>query len=524
MAKEARAHKPDPQGVLFPKDRKGGRSTQDAGREAYAAAIGAMEIRDGANCTAEKGWRYGYAKHVMQFVELSLKSPEHAVKGAQAGLDFVHDHFEFKRGDKIMSISEAMSSIKDSFETGYIKGEKGGEKVTEFEIPYKGRMLKGRSLCDQVDKWVLEGVIEPDCGEYIKAAATTKTWLDLSDKYFVLLGAGSAMGPFIALTKLGANIIALDLDRPGIWERLITTVRKSNATITFPLKKAQAQCTSDTELFANAGCNLFSETPEIKNWLINVHPSKAFIIGAYAYLDGELHVRVSLAMDAIIAGVCEKRPEASAAYLMTPTHIYGCQEETAQASRVQYSAGGAYNNFFHFLNFVSGGKLCQPSTALKVYTDVHGEPVNIIDSLSLTQGPNYALAKQIQVWRAVVEKTRGHGVSSNVAPTTATASVLYSKSLKWAMDGYHRFRPVEIMQQETSNAVMCALLINDVNNKECNAHKDKKLAHPWDLFNDGQFHGGMYRCGYAFGSTGEAAVLSKFLGPILDFMEFFWSA
>ena len=39
----------------------------------------------------------------------------------------------------------------------------------------------------------------------------TKKWLDLSDQYVVLLGAGSAMGPLLVLLALGANVIAIDI-------------------------------------------------------------------------------------------------------------------------------------------------------------------------------------------------------------------------------------------------------------------------------------------------------------------------
>ncbi len=41
-------------------------------------------------------------------------------------------------------------------------------------------------------------------------------WTDLSGKHFVLLGATSAMGPFLLLKELGANIIAVDIDRPAV--------------------------------------------------------------------------------------------------------------------------------------------------------------------------------------------------------------------------------------------------------------------------------------------------------------------
>jgi hypothetical protein len=88
--------------------------------------------------------------------------------------------------------------------------------------------------------------------------------LDLSDSYFVLLGAGSAMGPFPLLMALGANIIAIDLDRPGIWKRLISVAKNSPGTLTFPMKVEQKGLTED-EVAEKAGCNLFTETPEIRN-------------------------------------------------------------------------------------------------------------------------------------------------------------------------------------------------------------------------------------------------------------------
>lgn len=64
-------------------------------------------------------------------------------------------------------------------------------------------------------------------------------WVDLSDKYFVLLGAGSAMGPLLVLLSLGANVIAVDLNRSPIWERLIGLARNSCGKMIFPLSKPQ---------------------------------------------------------------------------------------------------------------------------------------------------------------------------------------------------------------------------------------------------------------------------------------------
>ena len=46
-----------------------------------------------------------------------------------------------------------------------------------------------------------------------------------------------------------------------------------------------------------------------------------FGLSAYAYLDGELHVKVSVAMDAIIRDLTKKR-KATPAYLGTPTDVH----------------------------------------------------------------------------------------------------------------------------------------------------------------------------------------------------------
>lgn len=135
-------------------------------------------------------------------------------------------------------------------------------------MPYKGKILRGKELEDQVDKWVSYGTIEPSAGDAIKDASQKGQWRDLSDRYFVLLGAGSAMGPLKLLLELGANVVAIDLDRPGIWQRLLGLAENSCGTMTFPLKSGMPQSGLATReaLCAAAGSNLLAHTPEILNW------------------------------------------------------------------------------------------------------------------------------------------------------------------------------------------------------------------------------------------------------------------
>ena len=63
-------------------------------------------------------------------------------------------------------------------------------------------------------------------------------------------------------------------------------------------------------------------------WFTHVgHPCRR-----YAYLDGAKHVQVSLAMDAIMAGVSEKR-DVNLAFLCSPTDAFTIQPEAAAAAR-----------------------------------------------------------------------------------------------------------------------------------------------------------------------------------------------
>lgn len=98
------------------------------------------------------------------------------------------------------------------------------------------------------------------------------------------------------------------------------------------------------------------------------------------------------------------------------------------------------------------------------------------------QGPNYALAKRLQHWRAIIARSKGHVVSSNVAPATATVSVVNNRQFAWAYGGMSNFKPMEVFQQETSNAVMAGLLIYDIRNETSYANPAVKLRNPLELF------------------------------------------
>lgn len=496
-----------PYGLVWPLDAKGERSSTEVNKAVFAAAVGAVSPEKEANIKECKNWRFGYVNHMVGMVEEQCKSPSAALAVAQAGLDKAYDLFQFVSADgSSVSLKEVMSDKKsERFCTGFIKGE-GAASEKVLEVPYKGRTLSGQTLKDQIQNWIDYGTIEQSAGEAIQKCVDSPGWLDLNDRYFVLLGAGSAMGPFLVLMALGANIIAVDLDRSGIWKRLIEIAKKSAGSITFPMKKDQKACKDDEELYANSGSNLFTETPMIRDWLMELYPGNSFTVGSYAYLDGALHVQLSLAMDAICKDLSEQR-NASLAYLCTPTDVHLIPKEAHDASEEHYREYSKklycvlLNVFSNFKFLRKNARPPLPGTGGDFY---------YVNGISVAQGPNYALAKRIQHWRAIIARNNGSIVSSNIAPATSTVSVVHNRNFAWAYEGMPYFKPYEIFAPETSNAVMAALLLFDLNDPSSAGNPKTELNNPNQLFQWGSFHGGNWRCAYEVDSIGEASVLVHF--------------
>merc|ERR1712054_390937 len=220
------------------------------------------------------------------------KSEENALKIAKAGLDYCYNNFEFitSEGAEPISFEEALKrNTKDTFETGVVEGKLRKDfknhTTPEYTVPYNGSTLSGDNLKKQLDEWVSYGTIESSCADGIKYVLDNPQVCDLTDQYFVLLGAGSAMGPLPILLSLGANIIAIDVDFPNrqgkyVWERLIPMVENSPGKMYIPMKKKMKMDfdseAAAQEIYKNCGCNLFNEAPRVRNWLLELLPDKKF--------------------------------------------------------------------------------------------------------------------------------------------------------------------------------------------------------------------------------------------------------
>jgi hypothetical protein len=306
---------PAANGLVWPVTDKatGERGSTETNKAVWRAAIAAVDPAGEAALLKVRNWRFGYVKQVEANVRASLVSAQAALAVAQAGLAEAHRLFEFARpGQPTLSLKDAMDTYTDAaFETVTIQGRGAKTGQVDLAIPYGGKMgqpyhkykdqrhdvIKGAALKQQLKAWAEAGVIEPDCAAALAAVADHPEWLDLSNHYFVLLGAGSAMGPLPLLLSLGANVYAVDIDRPAVWRGLIAKARAASGSFSFPVRAARvagrdlAKLTDD-ELADVAGANLLEDTPELATWLTSVCPQQRVTVGNYTYLDGALHVQV----------------------------------------------------------------------------------------------------------------------------------------------------------------------------------------------------------------------------------------
>jgi hypothetical protein len=200
---------------------------------------------------------------------------------------------------------------------------------------------------------------------------------------------------------------------------------------------------------------------------------------------------VSAGVDALTVHLLAQRNDVTLAFLATPTDVFAVPTEVVAQAKAGHGKLSALRAMRLPLRAVSGGKLLVPN---------YPGDARVCDSLVPQQGPNYALAKRLQRWRAAVARDEGVDVSLNVAPPTRTRSVVKNKLLATAYAGARRFG-VEVFEPATSNVLMAALLVHDLRTSP------QPKQHPFDAEAQNAAHGGLWRQPYSPRSVLGLAVL-----------------
>jgi hypothetical protein len=476
---------PDSDGIAFCVDANGRRSTTLVGKRALADACLNFSPVLSQGIVDAPDWRHRYPEHIRAQVELMIAQPAAVAAIARRGLDSLHRSFEFWRKGEAMPLDIALrAACPDALYTVTIAGR--GKETPRLEVPYQGERLAGSRLIAQLHHWVERGIAEPSFAAAIEAVIEHPEWLDLSDWNIAILGAGAEFGPFETLASWRATQIAVDVPEPDRWRRLIEIAHRGNGRVRIPVREGSSA--DDPRLAELAGASLLDATPQIRNWLVSMPDPLA--IGCFAYLDGEAHLRVAVAMDAIIADLIALRRDIVPAYLLTPTDCYAVPAHTAERAATRWYTRGANRLWQEALRWMSRDHLFTPNV-LKILDAPEGYRAGIIDALVIEQGPNYAMAKRLQQWRALVARADGLRVSANVAPATRTQSVIRNRALRAAYNGARWF-DVEVFEPETANVLMAAMLVHDLRTTSGAAAPEAVLAHPLQLISDGALHSGLW--------------------------------
>ncbi len=486
-----------PAGVVFPAAADGRRSTAALGRAVVAGALRQVDPAGALAAEHDANWRTGYLVHCRRLVEAGLTSKDAALSVARDGLESAHQRMRVATAGGAEVALDSLLSASAQQAVGTVTVSGTGAAETELSLPYRGDRLRGSALLRQLDAWAGRGVVEPSCAAAVGAVAAHPEWLGLPGRTIAVLGAGAEVGPLPVLLSWGARVMAVDLPAPPLWERVLDTARCSAGTLLVPVPAGPAgrrrpEAAAGT-IGQQAGLDLISEVPAVADWLAAA--DGPLVLGNYVYADGGANVRVSAAVDALTLRLRAARDDVALAFLATPTDVFAVPgDAVAQSARAWSDRSLAVKLAGPPLRTLSGGRLFRPA-----YQPGGGPGIN--DSLVLQQGPNYALAKRLQRWRAAVAREDGATVSINVAPPTRTRSVLKNRALAAAYAGAHRFG-VEVFEPATCKTLMAALLVHDLY-AAAPVHE-----HPWQDEAHAAAHGGLWRIAYAPRSVlGIAAAL-----------------
>ena len=214
-------------GVSFPAAPNGTRSTTAPAKSVWAAAALALGTPEGAALAAalldEPDWRHTYDEHLTRLAELqSTASPDACVRSCRAGLDALHDTFEYIRGDDVATLREALSRPDDgpALATAVVRGAGPKPEPALVPVPFRDPNPADPTSTRHVFEGAGRGDARASLGQRRRGGTrraprprrgprqrrAMDRAADLEDIVFVLLGGTSELCPAKPLLARGASV------------------------------------------------------------------------------------------------------------------------------------------------------------------------------------------------------------------------------------------------------------------------------------------------------------------------------
>jgi hypothetical protein len=464
----------------------GRRSTSTTARDVLASALRPVDAAMADRIEHETKWRKTYPGHLRRLTEVSASTPDAGQIIARAGLDALHARFEFVTDGVSQPLLEAVAKDTDTV-VGTETVEGGAPRETELSVPVGGEQRSGSALLDTLQDWVRRGLVEPSFATAVGQVVEHPEWLDLSGRSFAVLGGAGEMSPLGSLLRWGADVAVVDLPRPAVWRHVLDLATEGSGRLRVPVRADRALA---SDLVDRAGLDLIVDAPAARQWLAGLPDS--YVLGNYAYADGARFVQVAMAADAIAAALLDSRSDVSLAYLATPTDAFAVPPEVVADARSRVTSAPVFwRGIDAPMRAASGGHAFVPHYRSTI-RDSSGRELGVADTLIVQQGPNYALAKRLQRWRAITARYDGVWSSAHIAPPSRTRSVTKNRLLSAAYTGSPRLG-VQAFEPATSRVLMAAVLVRDLNDPTSPANPSIALPGAEDLFMDAAAHGGLWR-------------------------------
>jgi hypothetical protein len=462
-------------------------------------STGAVKMADELLTVSGGKWRFGYQKYMVELTRLMAEATTDVVNNmGRAGLVAAQSKFVFLRNGETLSLQVAMDSPMFTYETGHVVGAGNNSPSAPVSVPYNKQSYSPEVVPELLKTFVRNGDMEDSVRAGVSSVLSMdkRVFEDLSDLYVVLIGATSEMGPLDFLLEHGANVIALARQGEKKWNKLIEKARNSRGQLYFPTTDA-----ASANMGAFAGADALKHTPEIAQWLSQLLPGKKFLIHSLIYLDGEKYVRASMAMDAIVEKVtaARKKVKPGLLYIGTPSSAHLVPSSCKTRADEFFHRAPLWQKALFFFGLLKRNK----------YLELQNQNgYVVVDALSGVQGPNYALAKFLQNWRALLARTEeGQFVSVNIAPPAMTASVMHAPKIAAAAPFLPLFKPNMMYYPDTVSALLSIMLLADIRNEKSLSHPGTPLVHPMQLVAEQAWHGGSWSAPFTSDSTGVAAYL-----------------